>query len=85
MKTTLLIALLALASCTPQAYIADLSTYGQAIEANPQSVTLDPAHVTAVGGFKFEGGVKLKTDQGDIDLDQDGVTGTVVIDLSSNK
>jgi hypothetical protein len=85
MKTTLLLAMLAIASCTPQAYIADLTNYEQAIEANPQAVTIKPDDITAVGGFKFEGGVEMETDYGTIGVDQDGVKGTVVVDLSSNK
>jgi hypothetical protein len=87
MKTLLSIALFALASCTPQAYIANLSNYGPAIKANPKAVKLDPADVTTVNTVKFEGGVKLKTDYATINVDQDGVVidGTVDIDLSGNK
>ena len=85
MKTILLLAVITLASCTPQSYIADLTSYEDAIKANPQAVTLDPAHVTAINSFKFEGGFKVITDQGEIDIDQDGIDGSVVIDLSSNK
>ena len=85
MKTTLLLAMLALASCTPSSYIADLTSYEDAIQANPQAVKLDPTHVTAINTFKFEGGFKVITDQGEFDINQDGIDGTVVVDLSSNK
>jgi hypothetical protein len=85
MKTLLSIALFALASCTPQAYIADLTTYEDAIKANPQAVTIQPEHITQVGGFKMDGSAIVETDHGSINVDQDGVSGSVVVDLSSNE
>ena len=85
MKTTLLLAMLALASCTPSSITADLSTYGEAIKANPKAVKLDPADVTIVNTVNFESVIELETDYGNIEVDQDGVKGALVIDISSNK
>ena len=85
MKTTLLLALLALASCTPSSITANLSSYGEAIKANPKAVKLDPADVTIVNTIKLEGGATIKTDYGEVDITEYGVKSKVVVDLSSNK
>lgn len=73
------------ASCTPTAYQVNTVPYAKQIAANPESVVVQPEHVTEVGGFQAEFGAKLLTDQGEIDISDGGVSGDVVIDLRSGK
>ena len=87
MKHTLIALALAalLSSCTPQSYIVDTTTYVDQIAANPTQVVVAPEHVTEVGGFQTEFGARILTDEGDIDISDQGLSGEVVIDLRSGK
>ena len=86
MKIPLLLAGVSLlASCTPQSYIVDTTPYSDQIATNPAKVIVNPEHVTEVGGFQAEFGARVRTDQGDIDISDQGVSGEVVIDLRSGK
>ena len=73
-------------SCTPTvAYQVDTRPYADQIETNPETVVVQPEHVTEVGGFQAEFGARLLTDAGEIDISDGGVSGDVVIDLRSGK
>jgi hypothetical protein len=81
----LIITALGLSSCTPASYQIDLTTYEKAIETNPSAVMVAPEHVTEVGGLQISGGAKIITDQGELDISETGIDGTVVVDLRSQK
>jgi hypothetical protein len=68
-------------SCTPTHYVVDTTPYVDQINSNPSEVVAKPEHVTPVGGFKLEAGAILRTDKGDINISDSGVSGDVVIDL----
>jgi hypothetical protein len=93
MKTAFLISLtvvlsiftLGLSSCVPASYQIDLTSYEDQIEATPSAVMVAPEHVTEIGGFQVSGGAKIITDQGELDISETGIEGTVVVDLRSQK
>ena len=85
MKTPLIIIAACISSCVPASYQIDLTTYEDAIQTNPAAVMVAPEHVTEIGGFQVSGGAKIITDQGEIDLSETGIDGTVVVDLRSGK
>ncbi len=75
----------ALPSCNPTSYVADLSTYGPAIEANPEAVVLKPEDVTPIGGFQTDISVMVDTDHGVVGYDDGTVFTDLVIDLTQGK
>ncbi len=74
---------LSLTSCTPTAYQVNTLPYAEQIENSPESVMVKSEHVTPIGGFQAEFGARVLTDQGEIDVSDRGVSGTVVVDLRS--
>ena len=75
----------AFSSCTPHSYIVDTTPYVDQIASNPDQVIISPEDVTEVGGFQSEFGATVRTDQGDIDISDQGISGNVIIDLRSGK
>ena len=80
-----MLCLMMLPSCTPQSYIVNTSPYTEAIQSNPDKVVVAPEHVTEVGGFQATIGGTFITDQGEVTVSPDGVSGNVVVDLRSGK
>ena len=78
---TIVIAATISTSCTPTGYIVDTTPYNDAIIDNPEAVIMKPEDVQEVGGFQFEGGAIIETNEGRINLSESGVRGEVVIDL----
>ena len=76
---------LSLPSCSPTSYVADLSTYGPSIEANPTAVVLDPEDVTPVGGFQTDLRGQVDTEYGTVGDDDGTIFTDVVIDLDPTK
>jgi hypothetical protein len=72
-------------SCVPASYQIDLTTYEDQIKTNPSAVVVAPEHVTEIGGIQISGGAKIITDQGELDISENGIDGTVVVDLRSQK
>jgi hypothetical protein len=67
----------------PDSYMVDLTGYEKQAATTPEAVLLPPEAVTPIGGtsFTFTGGAKIITDQGEIDISETGIDGTVVVDL----
>ena len=72
-------------ACTPTAYQVDLTNYETQVQTTPEAVVIQAEDVTPIGGFKVEGGAKIITDEGTIDITESGLTGEVVVDLRSGK
>lgn len=70
-----------LASCTPTHYVVNTVPYEDQIKSKPSEVVIKVDDITPVGGFNLEAGATLRTEQGDINISDSGVSTDLVIDL----
>jgi hypothetical protein len=71
---------------TASAYKVNPAPYADKIAAAPdEPLVMDVVDVTPIGGFQFKGGFVVRTDQGDIRVDESGVVADVVVDQRSGK